>query len=110
MKKFTGRRTAYRLIIVTLVCSVSCQSYEGIVAKQYYEPPQTVQYVNERGKVKKTEHDDADYCLDVVPVNQAIYRMRRQEVPRTKLYVDFDRWKSSHHGDTISYTRRDRKD
>ena len=102
MRKFT-----YKLI---LALCVGCRSYEGIVTKQYYEPPQTIVHTDTEGRGGKPRHDNADYCVEVAPVQQAYWKMRRQPVPLTKLYLDSARWRSVRVGDTITYTRPDQRD
>ena len=98
------------LLLCVLLALAACKAEQGIITKQYYEPAQTVQYLNEAGTGGRIIRDDADYCLEVAPVNAAYYRMRRQAIPMAKLYLDFDRWKAHRVGDTISYRRAHRRD
>lgn len=79
--------------------SFACRSHKGTITKQWYEAPQTSAYVRKSGKTGPYRHDDADFCLEVTDKDGT-----------HTLYLPFQRWKTSHVGDTITYTRADRRD
>lgn len=90
------RKLTYTLILAALA---ACQSHKGIITKQWYEPPQTSAYVRKSGKVGRYVQDDADFCLEV-----------KNKRSTHVLYLGFERWRTSHIGDTITYTPADRRD